>query len=225
MRLIQRLSGLLTANFHALLDQVENPELMIAQIIRDMETSLADVRRHAAIAIAAERRIGRELEHNRVQAAHWHERAREALAAGREDLARRALIRKREQECLIQRLQSQYAAAQQTSRHVKTSLNALEVRLAEARRKQRAIIARQRAAQARLQVARTLGASDDTTAGGRFACLESRLNELEDEWLAEAEVSLPPNGLEEEFAQLQANQAINQELQALKDELRQPPPS
>lgn len=188
----------------------------MAQIIRDMEASLDDVHRHAAIAIAAERRNGRELEENRGQAALWGERAREALAAGREDLARRALVRKREHESLVQTLQPQHDAAQQTSRHVKAALKALQARLAETRRKQRAIIARQRTAQARLCVAQTLWTSDISSAGGGLACLEDRLNELEDQWLAEAEVRLISKDLEEDFAHFQEDRAIEQELQALK---------
>ena len=64
---------------------------MLAQVIREMEEGLADARRQGAGAIAAERRLGRELEQNQAAAGHWKEQARLALTSHREDLARKAL--------------------------------------------------------------------------------------------------------------------------------------
>src|SRR5437762_11675091 len=119
MRILSRLSDIFSANFHALLDQVENPEALLAHVVREMEESVAATRGYAASAIAAERRIGRELEQNRAEVEHWQSKAREALTAGREDLARRALARKREHEDLVTGLQAHLASASETARNVR----------------------------------------------------------------------------------------------------------
>ena len=110
MSIFSRLSDIIASNLNALLDRVENPEALLVQVIREMEEGLAAARRYAALAIAAERRIGRELEQNRAEAERWQNKAREALAAERDDLARRALIRKREHEDLVRGLETQCAA-------------------------------------------------------------------------------------------------------------------
>src|SRR5258708_27862742 len=93
MGVFSRISDLLTANLNALLDRAENLEVMLEQMIREMEESHARARRYAAAAIAAESRLRRDRDDNRGQAEQWKARAREALAAGREELARRALAR------------------------------------------------------------------------------------------------------------------------------------
>ena len=85
MGIFARLSDIITSNINALLDRAENPEWMIAQIIREMEEGLASAKRYAATAIAAERRIGRELDQNRLQAEHWKAKAREALGLTSQD--------------------------------------------------------------------------------------------------------------------------------------------
>ena len=93
MNIFSRLSDIISANLNALLDRAENPEVMIAHIIREMEEGLARARRLGASAVAAEKRIGRELEQKRQQAELWRNKARSAIDRGREDLARRALER------------------------------------------------------------------------------------------------------------------------------------
>src|SRR5262249_20280935 len=96
MGIFARIGHIVTANLNALLDRAEYPEVMLAQVIREMEDNLARGRRYAAMAVATERWLRREREDNRAWAEHWKGRAREALAAGREELARLALARKQE---------------------------------------------------------------------------------------------------------------------------------
>ncbi len=220
MSIFSRLSDIITANINALLDRAENPEVMIAEIIREMEEGLANAKCYAATAIAAERRIGRELEQNRIQAEHWKGKAREALAAGREDLARRALIRKREHEDLAKSLEGQHHESLQTSQNVRTSLRALEARLAEARRKQRALLARHRAAKARVELHRVVGAGIPAFCGSQAKLdrLENQLIDFEDELAAWAELNQVQTGLDVDFADLEREQAIDEELEALKQE-------
>jgi phage shock protein A len=220
MGIFSRLSDIISSNINALLDRAENPEWMIAQIIREMEEGLANAKRYAATAIAAERRIGRELEQNRLQAEHWKFMARQALAAEREDLARRALARKMEHEDLVRSLENQHTQALQTCQNVRTSLHALEARLAEARRKQRTLLARHRAAQARVELHRVAGAGFPAFSGAqaKFDRFENQLIDFEDELGALADLNNIQTGLEVDFAELERQQAIEEELQEMKRE-------
>lgn len=219
MGIFSRVSDIITANLNSLLDRAEDPEAMLAQVIREMEDSLARARRYAAVAIAAERRLRRERDDNRVRAAQWRGRAGEALAAGREELARRALARKQEHDALARSLEDQHAEAVPTSQSARNALQALEARLAEARRKQRTLLARHRAAQVRVEVHRHLGAgrADFGASQARFDHLEDRLCRWADELAAEADLH-DPAGLEAEFTDLERQRTIDRELEALKQE-------
>jgi phage shock protein A len=219
MGIVSRVSDILTANLNALLDRAENPEAMLAQVVRAMEDGLARARRAAAVAIAAERRLRHERDGHRTQADHWKGRAREALAAAREDLTRRALARKQEHHALARSLDEQHAEAAQTGESARAALLALEARLAEVRRKERTLLARHRAVQVRIEVCRHLGAgrADLGASLARFDRLEDRLSRCADELAAEADLH-DPAGLEAEFTDLDRQRAIERELEELKRE-------
>lgn len=219
MGIFTRVSDIITANLNSLLDRAENPEAMLAQVLREMADGLTRARRYAAVAIAAERRLRRERDDNRLQAEHWKARAGEALAANREDLARRALAHKQEHDALAKSLDQQLAEASQTAESARTALRALEGRLAEARQKQRTLIARHRTAQVRVEVHRHLGAgrSGFATSQARFDRWEDRLGRCADELAAEADLQ-DAAGLEAEFADLDRQRAVERELESLKRE-------
>jgi len=217
MRLLSRCSDILVANINQLLDKAENPEAMIDQVIREMEDGLAVARAHAASTIAAERQLGRELAEQRIGIEFWQTKARAAVASNRDDLARVALARKKEIEIVVAELATQHAAALGTSTQVRTSLHALETHLTVARGKQRSLIARHRAAQARQALCRAagkrLGAS--FTADAKLKRWEHRLTDLEDIVAAQIEVQ----GIgETTFATWETEAEIESDLAALKEE-------
>jgi phage shock protein A len=222
MGIFSRMSDIITANLNALLDRAEDPEAMLAQVIREMEDSLARARRCAAAAIAAECWLRRERDDHRVRAEHWTGRAREALAAGREDLARRALARRQEHDALARSLEEQHTEAVQTGHHARTALRALEARLAEATRKRLTLLARHRTAQVRVEVHRHLGGgrANFGASQARFDRLEDSLSRCADELAAEADLH-DLAGLEAEFADLERQRAIDRELEALKRERKE----
>jgi phage shock protein A len=219
MGIFSRLSDLFAANLNALLDRAEEPEVMLEQTIREMEEAHGRARRFAAVAIAAERRLGHDRDDNRGQAQRWQARAQEALAAGREDLARGALARKQEHEDLVRNLQDEHAEAAQAGQSARTALRALEARLAEARARQRVLVARHRTAQVRIEVYRHLdtGGAHFGASQARFDRLADRLSQRVEELAAEAEL-YDLSGLEAEFTDLERRLAIDRELEAMRRE-------
>jgi len=218
MGFFARLTDLIAANLNAMLDRAEDPEKMLAQIIVEMETGLVTARQQGARAIAAERCLERELEQNRASAASWKDQAARALSNGREDLARRALARQIEHDDLVSALAGQLVAARQTSTEVKTALRALDARLAEARRKQRFLLAQHHAVQVRRDVQRSAGraACDFQGPFAKFDRLENRLADFNDDLQAQMEVARLNGDLEAELAALENQKRIDEELQALK---------
>jgi phage shock protein A len=224
MVMFSRIFDIFTANLNALLDRAEHPEVMLDQMIREMEDSLTRARRYAAVAVAAEGRLRRDRDDNQGQVEHWTARAREALAAGREELARNALSRKQDHDELARSLDEEYAEARRAAQSARTALQALETRLAEARAKRRVLLARHRTAQVRLEVYRHLdvGRSTFGASAARFDCLADRLSQRIEELAAEAELC-DPSGLETEFIDLEQRLAIDRDLEAMKSEGQRKP--
>ncbi len=96
MALITRLSRLLQADIHAVLDKIEEPELLLKQAIRDMEES-----------IASDERQNRLWEHEQQQLNYKHDQLTESLTdledklslcfkSNKDELARSLIKRKLE---------------------------------------------------------------------------------------------------------------------------------
>jgi len=146
MAIFKRMSDIITANINDLLDRAENPAKMIKQAIREMEEGVRAAKRSATKTVVAEKKLRKELEQNKRLAQEWQNKAIQAVDADRDDLAKEALHRKREAESLVKSLEPQHEEACRVSRELKTTIQALESRLAEARRKQAALVARKEAA-------------------------------------------------------------------------------
>lgn len=137
MSYFSRLSDIVTCSLEGLLANADDRASAIAQIITEIEEGLSGARRSVQSATGAEQRLRTELVERSGQASFWGKKAREELAAGREDGARQSLMRKRETEDLVAGLEQQLAAAASTRDHLSTTLRAIEARLAEAHRRQR----------------------------------------------------------------------------------------
>jgi phage shock protein A len=218
MAIIARLGDLISANLNALLDRVEDPELLLQKVVDDMEGVLAVARLEAARAITAERQLQRELERERSEAERWETRARVALQHQREDLARRALARKLEHDDIADALSRQYGEAQRVSDELKTALRALQSRSAEARRRQRLLSLGHRTARGRLDLQRAAVSLDLTGPMTRFARLENRLTNLRDELMAGIDILQIDGDLQDELDDLQSTRRIDEELKRLRGE-------
>ena len=94
MGIFSRFTDIINSNIGAILDRAEDPEKIIRLIIQEMEDTLVEVRTNAAHAIAERKEIGRKLSRLQDTRHEWERRAELALAKGREDLAKGALLEK-----------------------------------------------------------------------------------------------------------------------------------
>ena len=110
MALINRVSRLFKADFHAVLDQIEEPEQLLKQAIRDMEDDLAateqriNLCRHDTEALSVRKS---ELEHALTEI---DEQLDLCFESEKEDLAKNLIRRKLEAARLLQRLNAKHAA-------------------------------------------------------------------------------------------------------------------
>lgn len=98
MTLINRLSRLFRADLHAVLDRIEEPDLLLRQAVREMEEALGRDRRHLDRLTEEQRTLEgrrRELE---TSLARIGEELEVCFQADREDLARTLIRRRLEEE-------------------------------------------------------------------------------------------------------------------------------
>ena len=153
MGLFNRISDIISANLNELTEGLEDPEKMLKQAIREMVESIGSATTQTAKSMANEKRLSRELQRNREQVDRWRQRALQAVEAGDDDLAKKAITRKNEHKKLTLALEDQIATAREASAMLKHQLEGMKAKLSEAKRSLASLTARQRAANFRKQMA------------------------------------------------------------------------
>jgi phage shock protein A len=147
MQLFQRIGDIIAANLNDLVDRFEDPEVMLKQAIREMETMIESSTGAAARAIAGERLLARDLADHEQNAARWKAAALSAVAQGDDDLARQAIVRAHEHEAMAEALFEQRNSAAQTAQALRGQIKAMKAKQADARRKLESLSARRQLAE------------------------------------------------------------------------------
>jgi len=155
---------------------------MLKQAIREMEVSIEDSKRSVAKAMASEKMLGKELLENHRQADEWQRRAEQAVESGNDDLARKALARKQEHEKVAAALVDQHTASQEAVVALRRQLEAMQAKLADAKRRLSTLVVRKKAADMRARV--QMGTADATLNTDAFAKFDRLREKVE---MAEAE--------------------------------------
>jgi phage shock protein A len=219
MGLFQRVGDFLAANLNDMVERFEDPETMLRQAVREMETAIGQAKQETARAMASEKLAGKSLAEHRRQAQDWQQRAERAVQAGDDVLARKALSRKHEYDRMVAALQDQAAAAAETSQTLRRQLYAMQAKLAEAKRRLGALVARQRAAEVRSRLQTAAGVAEvDPSAFEKFERLRQKVEqaEAETEALRELDAGTVPQAEPEPAP---ANAGLEAELASLKRRL------
>ena len=94
MGIIQRFKDIMSANINALLDKAENPEKMIDQYLRNLESDLAKVKQETASVMAEETKAKRQLDECTSEIAKMQSYAERAVLAGNDEDAKKFLMKK-----------------------------------------------------------------------------------------------------------------------------------
>ncbi|WP_411818363.1 phage shock protein PspA [Hyphococcus sp. DH-69] len=214
MGIFSRLSDIVNSNLNSMLDKAEDPEKVVRLIIQEMEDTLVEVRTNAARALADRKEVNRKKADFASRAKEWESKAELAIAKGREDLARGAVAAKRKAEEMIGLLDNELKAIDETVDKTNGDLERLQAKLKEARAKQRSLEIRRNAASDSVRVSRQVNDGRIEEALARFDRYERRIDELEAE--AETWTMGRPRTLEDEFRELESEDAVNAELEDLK---------
>ncbi|EOX4182267.1 phage shock protein PspA [Vibrio cholerae] len=219
MGIFSRFADIVNSNISALLDKAEDPEKMIRLIIQEMEDTLVEVRTNSAKAMADKKELARKVESIEQQLEDWKNKATLALTKQREDLARAALIEKQKLQHVLKGLHTEQTLVEETVEKLTSEIGKLETKITETRAKQQALAIRSQAASHRRDVQRHLHAGRTEEAMAKFEQFSRKVDELE----AEADLyaqSGQARSLEQEFAELQAQDEIEKELNKLKAQMK-----
>ena len=214
MGIFTRFSDIVNSNINAILDKAEDPEKIVRLMIQEMEDTLVEVRSAAARSIADKKDLNRRIETLDRDLNDWDEKAELALRKGREDLAKAALVEKSRVAAAVDALKQDYLAVDEGLAKLNEDISRLESKLADAKARQKALLARHKTANSRLAVRKKIYDYQIDDALVRFEQYTRRIDDVEGR--VEAYDLGIPKDLNHEFASLEAEESVNAELSAMK---------
>ncbi len=214
MGIFTRFSDIVNSNINAILDKAEDPEKIVRLMIQEMEDTLVEVRSAAARSIADKKDLNRKLESLEREVRDWDDKAELAIRKGREDLAKAALVEKSRVSAAVDALKQDYEAVDEGLAKLNEDIARLEAKLEDAKARQKALLSRHKTANSRLAARKKIHDYKIDDAMIRFEQYTRRIDDVEGR--VEAYDLGLPKDLNHEFASLEAEEAVNKELDELK---------
>ncbi len=218
MGIFGRLASLIKSNLNDLISKSEDPEKMLNQVILEMNTQLMEAKKQVALAIADEKRLGKQFETEKATAEEWERKAMMAVRAGEDDLAKEALLRQKEHETLSAELERQWQKQKTAVEQLKGALRVLNNKIEEAKRKKNVLIARKKRAEAQKAIHETMSGLSNDSAFETFNRMEEKIVQMEAEADAQSEVAEHYSGdsLQQKFKDLETSRGADVALEELK---------
>lgn len=214
-KFFKRVSTLVRSELNASLDKAEDPVKMLDQFMRDMAEDIREVETGVAKQMANEKMLKRKKDDVLILIEKRQKQAEQAIEAGNDDMARRALEDKHEHEQQAEALTASWEQANADTEISRDKLAEMKKEYQEMKLKKDTLQARAESAKTRTKMNRTMSAigSDESKQG--FERMEEKVMQYE----AEAETSedlRTSRTLEDEFEELNSDKKIDDELAALK---------
>lgn len=225
MGIMTRFKDIMTANVNALMDKAEDPEKMIDQYLRNLESDLANVKAETASIMADEKNAKRKLGECDDEIAKMGEYAKKAVAAGNDDDARRFLTKKNELTKKREILVRECELAQANSEKMRQMHDKLQSDIVEMKNKRDMLKAKVKVAQTQRKI-NEMGAGIESAANNAaaFDRMEEKVNKMLDEADAISELNKSGSGndiddLTSKYDSANAGSDVDDELAALKAEM------
>jgi phage shock protein A len=231
MGVMKRVSTIFRAKANKALDRMEDPRETLDYSYQTQLELLQKVRRGVADVATSRKRI--ELQMNQVSqnSDKLDRQARDALAAGREDLAREALTRKGGMQTQLRDLQTQFVSLQGEEEKLTAASQRLQAKVDAFRVKKETIKATYTAAEAQTRINEVFtGISEEMSDVGlaiqraedkteQMRARAGALDELMASGALTDQISGPQDDIQAELDRLGTGSGVDAELEAMKAEL------
>ena len=226
MGILTRFKDIMASNINALLDKCEDPEKMIDQYMRNLQESLADVKKETAGVMAEETRCKRELDECTANVTKYQKLAEKAVMAGNDADAKTFLEKKNQLMNTQAALQQSYDLAHANAEKMRQMHDKLVKDMSELESRKATIKAKVQTAKAQEKMNKIVSGLPDTgNSMAAFDRMEARANKMLDtanamsdlnmssadataEGLASKYDSMPDSAVDDELAALKASMGI-----------------
>lgn len=225
MGIMTRFKDIMTANVNALLDRAEDPEKMIDQYLRNLESDFAKVKAETASIMAEEKTANRKLNECDEEIAKMSEYAKKAVAAGNDNDARQFLTKKSELTKKREVLAKDCELAQANAEKMRQMHDKLENDISEMKSKRDMLKAKVKVAETQRKI-NEMGAGLESAGNNAsaFDRMEDKVNKMLDEADAIGELNKSASGkdiddLTSKYDTADTGSDVDDELAALKAEM------
>ncbi|MDD6571922.1 MAG: PspA/IM30 family protein [Thermoflexaceae bacterium] len=224
MGILSRFKDIMSSNINALLDKMEDPEKMIDQYLRNLESDLGKVKAETAAIMAEETRAKRELDECNEEIEKMQNYAQKAVLAGNDADARTFLEKKQQLVNKQASLQQAYTAAAENAAKMRQMHDKLVGDINELNSRRDAIKAKVKVAKTTEKINKmTSSISGSEASLAAFERMEAKADRMLDQANAEAELNANAPGVS--IRDIQAkydaapSSAVDDELAALKAQM------
>ena len=224
MSMLQRFKDIMSSNINALLDKAEDPEKMIDQMIRNLQSDLGKVKSETATVMAEEARLNRQLTELKAEEEKMITYAKKALQAGSDDDAKLFLEKKNSIQNKASEVETRLISARQNSQNMKAMHDKLSSQVDDLNARKNDIKAKIQ--QAKLQEKMNTMTSSVTGAASisKFDEIEEKANAMLDKANAMQELNQVNDGgiddlMSKYDSATDSTSSVDDELAALKDSL------
>ena len=223
MGILTRFKDIMSANINALLDKCEDPEKMIDQYLRNLESDLGKVKAETASVMAEETKCKRELDECNADIEKMQRYAEKAIVAGNDNDARQFLEKKQQLVSKQTALQQAYDLAHGNAVKMKEMHDKLVSDMGELQSRRDAIRAKVAVAKTQERLNKVgssvAGVSNNLSA---FDRMEEKANRMLDEANAMSELNTTKDDVADlaaKYDEDSSNTGVDDELAALKAKL------
>ncbi|MBN2861451.1 MAG: PspA/IM30 family protein [Sphaerochaetaceae bacterium] len=218
MKLFTRLRRIVGSKINYRLDKAEDPEKMIRYMIREIEEALVDAKTETTAKIATLTMIEKERKDAQDAVARWIERAELAVSKEKDELARQALNEKKNATRRLTHLDEEITQMNSIIAEMHSHVQTLQAKKDEIMDKQRMLIQRAYHAKEKKHLMETLKSLDSSATVRNFNEFEQTITRLEAQ-ASLAEEETQHITAEQKFSKMEADAAIEQELEEMKQRI------
>ena len=213
MNVFSRVMDIVNSNINSLLDKAEDPEKMIRLMIKEMEDTIIESKTACAAKMAEEKRIIKKADELKSSINRWESRAILAIGHGKDDLAKEALIEKK--NCIndLNKKEKELVNIDEYIKESKDDINQLEEKLKSTKAKHKAIQERAKHAEEERKAQEALHNADKYS----FDDINEKINKMES--MNDLNKEAEEETLEQKFAKMEGMSDIEKELHELKKKL------